>query len=509
MMIRIHPNDNVAVLLQDLGPSGLTEVGDQRIVIKEAIAAGHKVALHDIAVGEPVVKFNTGIGVASRPIGKGQWVHSHNISPIDDKTRASQKVFSEFPSDSPELQVLNPMRSEALKLTGFSRKNGSFGFRNYIAVIPTVNCAAGVANRVARAFEFEQKKNFDGVFSMPHHSGCGLSKNSDDLKRLRRTLSGISRNPNLIATVWISLGCEDNDLRYYMDRDFDDGANAFFSIQESGGSAATIEKAVNWIRDFLQKDISSRVECSMSNLRVALNCGGSDSYSALTANPVLGIVSDLIVSNGGTVFLGETPELHGSIEVLKRRARTINEANNLDRLISSWRNQLGDDGSGLTFEGQPAPGNLEGGISTVIEKSLGSLQKGGSSLVNEVIDFAEIPKKSGLIFMDTPGYDPISVTGMMAGGANLVAFTTGRGSVLGGKPAPVVKIGSNQRVVEKMAEDIDFDASRALEHPELKAEIAKELLNLIIDTANGQATKSEMMNFGDEELIPWIRQATL
>lgn len=493
--------DNVGLVREDV-PIGRTLFpGDEVIAALAHIPAGHKVAVRRIPAGDPVMKYGGIIGIAERDISPGDHVHDHNVSVGElTSTRPMSPV-----RPHPWFPEIEPTRSE---FCGYHRDDGRVGTRNHIAVVPTVNCSATVARMIADEANarFREIPGFDGVVGLSHELGCGMAENTDGLDILRRTLAGYLRHQNFAASLVVSLGCEVNQPDDLL------GAGAAgrattLRIQELGGTAATVDAGLELIADLVEQlRGSQRAPAPLSALTLGLQCGGSDAHSALTANPTLGVAADLLVAGGGRVILGETPEIHGAEHLLQMRAATPGVAEELGDLIVWWEDYCARNGAQL--HSNPSPGNRDGGITTVWEKSLGAVLKAGSSPLNAVVRYADPVLAPGFTFMDTPGYDPVSATGMVAGGANALAFTTGRGSVFGSRPTPCIKISSTSALYERMAGDIDFDAGGALSR-EQQLERGRSLFEALVDMASGTTTRSEQLGFGSAEIVPWRMGAVL
>ena len=502
-LVKLHPDDNVAIASRDLAPSDNLSVDGNELVLLDAVRQAHKVAIRPIAAGEPVVKFGQWIGFASQPIAAGNWVHSHNLE-AGDFTRKAVPC-SEVPPDPPAI--------EGRTFLGYRRPNGKAGTRNYLAIISNVNCSANVCRAVARRYTDEALMRFpnvDGVVAFTHGNGCGFQFGGEHHQILNRTIGGIARHPNIGGYLLVGLGCEQGAMGHLIEQERlvqlgTDQATAkrplVLSMQDAGGTRATIEAACRLVDELLPRvnDIS-RVPIPLRELIVGTNCGGSDGNSGITANPALGVAADKIVAAGGTVVLGETTELYGAEHLLIRRARTPEVAAKLSERISWWERYTRMHGASI--DNNPSPGNKLGGLTTIYEKSLGAVAKGGSTALSAVYEYAEPTAAKGLVFMDTPGFDPVSVTGIVAGGAQVMVFTTGRGSCFGCKPAPSIKVASNTPMYERMSEDMDINAGEIL-HGRPVTDIGNEIFNEIIAVASGKRTKSEALGIGDDEFVPW------
>lgn len=493
--IRLHEADNVIVATRRL-ESG-TDLGET--VTLESIPNGHKVATSEIKPGDHVIKYGHVIGVASKPIRPGQHVHLSNLAMLESKTA------HEFAVDGGPTPLL-PVE-ERRTFEGYVRENGLVGTRNYIGIITSVNCSATVSRAIAdhyRTRGFEDYPNIDGVVALTHGTGCAIPTNTEGYVYLRRVLNGYARNPNFAAILIIGLGCETNQISHLVDafelRDIP--RLHTMTIQQVGGTRKTIEEGIRVIDGMLEEiNATKRQTVPLSGLKVALQCGGSDAYSGITANPALGYASDLVVKHGGTAVLSETPEIYGAEHLLTRRAVTSEIAESLMARIEWWRNYTSLNGAELN--NNPSHGNKEGGLTTILEKSLGAVAKGGSMPLQAVYEYAEIIDTPGFVFMDTPGYDPVAVTGQVAGGCNLIVFTTGRGSVSGFKPAPCIKVATNTAMYERMREDMDINCGGIIDGSDTIADAGQRIFERIIAVASGEKSLSETFGYGDNEFVPW------
>lgn len=469
----LHRHDNVEVVVEG-----------------ESENRGHKFAIAAIEKGAEVIKLGQTIGVASTWIEPGDHVHTHNTSP--SRVPAS--------ADNAASRLVTPSPVEDRSFAGFVRPNGSVGTRNHILVLTSVNCSASVARVAARqARDAGLGAGVDGISALTHHGGCGLGADTEGLANLRRTLAGYARHPNVGGAVIIGLGCEVNQISEVVASQglsLGDRIRTI-GIQEAGGSEATVAGAVDTICELVElARTDERSNVGVEHLALALQCGGSDGYSAITANPALGVASDLLVSHGGTVVLGETPEMHGAEHLLVERAVDGCIAEALLARLAWWRDHNEP-------EHNPSPGNKRGGLTTIAEKSLGAIAKAGSSPLTDVLRYAEPLRSKGFVIMDSPGYDPCAVTGEIASGCNLVCFTTGRGSVSGFAPAPCIKVSTNSALFERMAGDIDLDAGTIVSGDATVQEVGEQLFDLMVDVASGRETASERLGFGEEEFVPW------
>jgi galactarate dehydratase len=498
-LIRLHPDDNVAVARAALDPAAAAGL-PPGFPVRDRIAQGHKVALAAIAPGEPVVKYGQVIGVASRPIARGEHVHTQNLA-MADFTLEHAFCAGARPTDFvPEAQ-----RATFL---GFPRPDGRAGTRNYLAVISSVNCSATVAKAVAARFAgrrgLEAFPNVDGVIPLTHGGGCAINTEAEGYLYLTRVLAGYAVHPNVGAVLMIGLGCETNQIHLLLKRHglVEGDALRSLTIQGTGGTRASIAAGVAAVEAMLPAlDAARRVPCPAAQLTLALECGGSDGYSGISANPALGHAADLLVRHGGTAVLAETPEIYGAEHLLTRRAATPAVAEKLLARIDWWRDYAARGRAELN--NNPSFGNKAGGLTTILEKSLGAVAKGGGTRLNAVYEYAEPITERGFVFMDTPGYDPVAVTGQVAGGCNVVAFTTGRGSVSGFKPAPTLKLATNSAMFARMSEDMDIDCGTIVDGRETVAEVGERIFRAVLDTASGRPSLSETFDYGDNEFVPW------
>ncbi len=500
--IRLSPADNVVVARNALR-SG-TAISEEGVTTVEAIDPGHKIATRLIKRGDTVRKYDQIIGIAEADIQPGQHVHTHNLR-MDDFDRDYQ-----FCQGVKKLDY----RSETERATfqGIVRDDGRIATRNYIGVLTSVNCSATVARHVAAKFNdavLAEFPNVDGVAALTHDYGCGGCAGMG-LNYIQRTLSGYSRHPNFYAVVIIGLGCEANQIGAMMDAEKLNPSETLhtFTIQDSGGSAAAAERGEGLVRELLaDANRIERVERPASDLVLALECGGSDGYSGISANPALGAAADLLVLNGGTACLAETPEIYGAEHLLTRRAVTPEVGQKLVERIRWWEDYTRSNHAEMN--NNPAPGNKAGGLTTILEKSLGAVAKGGTTNLVDVYEYAEAITEKGFVFMDTPGYDPASITGMVAGGANITCFTTGRGSVYGGKPVPSLKLATNTSMYLRMESDMDINCGEIIDGDATVDSKGQEIFDRIIACASGEPSKSELMGMGEEEFVPWTVGAIL
>lgn len=496
-LIRLHANDNVLIARAPLAlGQPLPELG---LRLRAQVPAGHKIAARRIAAGEPVRKYDTVIGAAARDIEAGEHVHSHNIVLID---------FDRDPGFGQDVRPVDHLpEAERARFMGIVRPDGRVATRNFVGLISSVNCSATVIQRVAAHFTPERLAaypNVDGVVAFAQTSGCGMSSPSEHFDVLRRTIAGYANHPNLAAVLIVGLGCERNQVG---DLVASQGLAAgerlkTFVMQEVGGTRATIEAGIRAVAAMLPaaNDVQ-RVPVPASHLKIGLECGGSDGFSGITANPALGAAMDILVRHGGTAILSETPEIHGVEYMLTRRAISPAVGQKLlDRLAWWERYTRGHNGQ---FNGVVGPGNQAGGLANIFEKSLGSAMKGGTTPLRAVYEYAEPITEHGFVFMDSPGYDPVATTGQIASGANLICFTTGRGSMFGSKPAPTIKLASNTAMYSRLEEDMDINCGLVLDGELDVAQMGERIFGQILRHASGEKTKSEALGLGDHEFVPW------
>lgn len=497
----------MAVTRRAVRPEEVVTLAGRSVRIAEAIPANHKVAIQEITAGQTIRKFGQPIGSAVTAIPVGHWVHVHNVS--IERERAGYEYCTDL--------VEPPRPAEARTFMGYRRKNGRAGTRNYIAVISTVNCSATTARYVAQELaksDLSNYPNIDGVIPIVHKSGCAFAYNGEDHHLLNRTLAGFAGHPNIAACLVLGLGCETAQASHLQKshgliqlggagrHEPDDSLPMILNIQEVGGVRKTVDKAVGVLRELLAGANSVRREpIPLSELILGLQCGGSDGASGITANPALGVASDLLVAHGGGSVLAETPEVYGAEQLLTRRSVTRQVADKLLERIHWWEEYARKNNASI--DNNPSYGNKQGGLTTIIEKSLGAVAKGGTAPLRAVYQFAEPITERGFTLMDTPGYDPISVTGLVAGGCQIVVFTTGRGSCFGCKPSPTIKVATNSPMYHRMRDDMDINAGTILEGTSVEA-VGREIFEKIIATASGEKTLSEQQGIGDEEFCPWM-----
>lgn len=497
--LRLHPTDNVVVAVDDLRPGNI--VDDVKITAR--IPRGHKAAVRKIAKDEPALKFGQIIGFATKDIAPGDWVHEHNIAFHSVDRDYEYATGAQTP----------PAITAPATFQGFRRANGRFGTRNYLGILTSVNCSATVARLIAREVEksgiLDDYPEVDGVIPLVHGHGCGMDSKGEGYEVLKRTQWGYAANPNMGAVLMVGLGCETFQIARWKQAYNIAESDTFRSltIQDSGGTQKAIEAGVAAVRDLLPAANNVHRETApTSELMLALQCGGSDGYSGITANPALGAAVDLLVAHGGTAILSETPEIYGAEHLLTRRARNRAVGEKLIERIRWW--EAYTDRNAGSMNNNPSPGNKAGGLTTILEKSLGAAAKGGTTSLNAVYEYAEPVTEKGFVFMDTPGYDPVSATGQVAGGANILCFTTGRGSAYGCKPTPSIKLATNTPVYERMMDDMDINCGDVLDGVSIQDK-GREIFQHILKIASGTRSKSELLGYGDAEFVPWQIGATM
>jgi altronate hydrolase len=496
-VIRLDAADNVVVARTEIQKG--TKIAVEGITALADVPQGHKLATRPIAAGEPILKYNTVIGYAAHDLVPGDYLHSHNIR-FDNV----EKDYA-FSRDYKPTELL-PEQKRAIFM-GYRRDNGRVGTRNMIGIFITVNCSATVAKKVSAYFDEERLAdypNVDGVVAFVHEQGCGMEMSGEPMDLLRRTLSGYIRHPNIGGALVLSLGCERNNLlRFFQQEGLSEGKTLkAITMQEVGGTQNAVKLGIQAIRELLVTvNQAERTPCSAEHLLIGLQCGGSDGFSGLSANPGLGKAMDILVRHGGGAILSETPEIYGVEQTLTSRARTPEVGQKLVDRMNWWLEY--SKGRDTQINGQVSPGNNAGGLANILEKSLGGAKKAGSTGLMEVYKYAEQVKQSGFVFMDTPGYDPVSATGQIAGGANLICFTTGRGSCFGSYPAPTIKLASNTPMYTKMIGDMDINCGPVIDGEKTLDQIGQEIFELILRAASGEKTKSEAMGVGEEEFCPW------
>ncbi len=505
--ILMHRADNVVVALGDLGAGHrLAETG---VVLREDVRRGHKIAIRAISGGENVRRYGQSIGIARCAIGAGAHVHTHNLAPDPAPDPALDLAPDPAPDPARARRPAGLAPAEnPLQFNGFHRKDGRVGTRNHIGILTTVNCAGSVARFIAEAAErsdwLGEMTHVDGVVPIVHHSGCAMAGDDAGYRALFRTLTGYARHPNFAAILMVGLGCEVMQIPDLIGagRMREDDTFRYLTIQQTGGTRRTVERGLAILRELAEAaNRARRAPAPLSRLTVGLQCGGSDSYSGITANPALGHASDLLVRHGATSILSETPEIYGAQHVLIRRAVSAEVGRKLAERIAWWEDHVARNGGEMN--NNPSPGNKRGGLTTIVEKSLGAVAKAGRAPLRGVYRFGEPITGSGLVFMDSPGYDPCSVTGQIASGATLIAFTTGRGSVSGFKPAPGIKLATNTQMYERLREDMDLNCGDIVTHGTSIEDKGREIFDLMIRIASGERSKSEALGFGGAEFVPW------
>ena len=495
LYLRLNRADDVVIACRELEAG--TNLLNENVICAERIPSGHKVAARAIEPSQPVRRYNQIIGFATKPISAGQHVHVHNLE-VRDFSR--DYAFGE--GYQPTAFVAQPATFE-----GFVRPDGRVATRNYIGILSTVNCSATVSKFVAEAFKGDALKDFpnvDDVVPITHTTGCGMDSSGEGIDILRRTLAGYARHANFAGVLIIGLGCEANQMGALM---FTQGMNEgpllqTMTIQDKGGTAKAVAEGVRIVKEMLPlANQVSRQTVAASHIVVGLQCGGSDGYSGITANPALGAAVDLLVQNGGTAILSETPEIYGAEHLLTRRAVSREVGEKIVTRIKWWEDYTARNHGEMN--NNPSPGNKAGGLTTILEKSLGAVAKGGTTGLMGVYEYAEPVTAKGFVFMDTPGYDPVSATGQVAGGANMICFTTGRGSVYGCKPAPSLKLATNTPMYQRMADDMDINCGDIVDGSLSVQEAGERIFKLILETASGKPSKSEMHGFGADEFVPW------
>jgi len=496
-VIRLHANDNVLIARSDLALG--QQLAEPALRVRAQVPAGHKIAARAIASGTPVRKYDTVIGVAARDIVPGDHVHSHNLKLVD------------FYRDPGFCQDVRPVdyvpESERATFMGFVRPDGRVGTRNFIGILSSVNCSATVIRHIAAHFNPERLAaypNVDGVVAFAQASGCGMSSPSEHFDVLRRTLAGYARHPNLAGVLIVGLGCERNQVASLVESQglAQGPAMRTLVMQDTGGTRATIDAGIRAIESMLPAaNEAVRQRVPASHLKIGLECGGSDGFSGISANPALGAAMDILVRHGGTAILSETPEIHGVEFMLTRRAVTPEVGQKLLDRLAWWERYTA--GHNAQFNGVVGHGNQQGGLANIFEKSLGSAMKGGTTPLQAVYEYAEPIDKAGFVFMDSPGYDPVAVTGQIASGANLICFTTGRGSMFGSKPAPTLKLASNTPMYTRLEGDMDINCGLVLDGELSVAQMGQRIFEHILQAASGQLTKSEALGLGDNEFVPW------
>jgi altronate hydrolase len=502
-VIRLHPNDDVVIATRQLvSGAAVTSSDTERIVVSGLIPPGHKIATRAIAKGEHVRRYNQIIGVALDTIAPGQHVHTHNLGMVEFERDHA------FGIDKHETRFVdNPAT-----FMGIRRGDGRVATRNYIGILTSVNCSATVARAIADHFRRDgghdalaDFPNVDGVIALTHGLGCGIDSLGDGIKILRRTLAGYAVHANFHSVLFVGLGCETNQISGILDSAglaTSTSALRSFTIQDSGGTRKTIERGIAAVKELLpDANRVQREPVSAAHLMVGLQCGGSDGYSGISANPALGAAVDRLVRHGGTAILSETPEVYGAEHLLTRRAISREIGEKLLARIKWWEDYCSRNGAAM--DNNPSAGNKAGGLTTILEKSLGAVAKGGTTNLVEVYEYAQRIDAKGFVFMDSPGYDPVSATGQVASGANLICFTTGRGSAYGCAPSPSIKLATNTALWERQEEDIDINCGGVIDGTATIDQLGESIFRTMLDCASGVATKSELHGYGQNEFVPW------
>lgn len=497
-VIQLHTDDNVVIARREVALGEVVLADGPRS--RSQVPAGYKIANQPIGAGQAVRKYNTIIGFATADIAPGTLVHSHNM-----EMKEFERDYA-WASEYKPVQMVPPEQRATFQ--GIVRNDGRVATRNYIGICSTVNCSATVVRRIADWFTPERLAaypNIDGVVAFSHSLGCGMEASGEPMDLLRRTIAGFARHPNLAAALIVGLGCERNQVKGLMDETgLKIGPRLHsFTMQDTGGTRKTIEAGVQAVQALLAdaNDVT-REPVSASHLTVGLQCGGSDGFSSITANPALGAAVDLLVRHGGTAILSETPEIYGVEHTLTRRAVSEAVGRKLIERIRWWKDEYAP-GRDVQINGKVSPGNQAGGLANILEKSLGSAMKGGTGPLMAVYRYGELVSTPGLVFMDTPGYDPVSATGQIAGGANIIAFTTGRGSMFGAKPVPSLKLATNTAMYQKLEEDMDINCGEIVDGTRSLEQMGQAIFDLMLKTASGQASKSELLGLGDNEFVIW------
>jgi altronate hydrolase len=498
--IRLHPADDVLIARAQL--VGGTTI--ENVSVRGLVPPGHKVAARDIAAGQPVRRYNQIIGFASKPIAAGEHVHTHNLD-VGPEGGAFARDYAFGADVKPE-----PARREATFM-GIKRPDGRVATRNYIGVLSSVNCSATAARAIADHFSrqsnpkaLEAYPNVDGVVALTHGTGCGMDTEGLGMQILERTLAGYARHANFAAVIVVGLGCEANQINAWLAHSsLREGETLqVFNIQDTGGTRKTVEKGISLVHQMLPvANHCKREPCSAAHITIGLQCGGSDGYSGISANPALGAAVDLLVAHGGTAILSETPEIYGAEHLLTRRAVKREVGDKLIERIHWWEHYTEvNEGE---MNNNPSPGNKAGGLTTILEKSLGAVAKGGTTNLQAVYEYAQPVVAHGFVYMDTPGYDPVSATGQVAGGANMICFTTGRGSASGLAPPPSPKTATNTALWQRQEEDMDINCGEIIDGKASIQEMGERIFRLVLATASGEHSKSEQHGYGQNEFVPW------
>ena len=498
-VIRIHAQDNVVIARSQL--VGGTVLAQEGVTVSGLVPPGHKVATCAIAKGQPMRRYDQIIGMATRDIAAGEHVHTHNLA------------FSDFAREHAPGAAAQPTAyvDQPATFQGIVRADGRVATRNYIGVLTSVNCSATAARAIADYFRRDIRPealadfpNVDGVVALTHGMGCATASDGEELQVLRRTLGGYAKHPNFAAVLVVGLGCETNQITGLIAQEGlqENVKLATFNIQDTGGTRKTVEKGVALIKAMLpEANRATREPVPLSHLTVGLQCGGSDGYSGISANPALGAAVDLLVRHGGTAVLSETPEIYGGEHLLTRRAVSVAVADKLRARIAWWEAYTRR--NNMQMDNNPSAGNKAGGLTTILEKSLGAIAKSGTTNLVDVYEYAQPITAKGFVYMDTPGYDPVSATGQVAGGANLICFTTGRGSAYGCAPSPSLKLATNTALWQRQEDDMDINCGGVVDGSETVQQAGERIFQMMIATASGQHTKSEQHGYGQNEFVPW------
>jgi altronate hydrolase len=500
--LRLNADDDVVIATRELVPG--MRVGAENVVVSVRIPSGHKLATRAVAAGAPVRRYNQIIGFATQAIAPGEHVHTHNL-----EVQAFERDYA-FCSD------VKPVPQPAVQATfmGIRRKDGRVATRNYLGIISTVNCSAtvsrAIADRVTASGLLRDYPNVDGVVALTHSSGCGMDSTGEGIDVLRRTIAGYAQHANFAGLLLVGLGCEANQMSALLVAEGlqESMLLSTMNIQDIGGTVKCVEWGIAKVKEMLPiANAVSREPVPASHITIGLQCGGSDGYSGITANPALGAAVDLLVAHGGTAILSETPEIYGAEHLLTRRAVTRAVGEKIVKRIAWWEDYCARNHGEM--DNNPSPGNKAGGLTTILEKSLGAVAKGGTTNLVDVYEYAELVTAKGFVYMDTPGYDPVSATGQVAGGANIICFTTGRGSAYGCIPSPSLKFATNTPLFKKQSEDMDMNCGSVLDGEKTVQQLGQEIFELVLRTASGAPSKSEAFGYGQNEFAPWIIGATM
>lgn len=495
-MLTLHSQDNIAVALADISAG---EVDDRSgIKVLQSVKQGHKIAVTAISAGQNVLRYGQTIGQATTDIAAGEHVHVQNLG---------MGEHSRDYAHASEAKTL-PALTDARTFNGYHRADGSVGTRNYLGILTSVNCSGSVAKFIAEAAEksglLDAFPNVDGIVPIVHGTGCGMSGENEGYDTLLRTLTGYAQHPNFGGILLVGLGCEVMQVSALVGGRAirADGALRYMTIQHEGGTRKTIEKGLAELRSIAElANTATRQPAPISHLTVGMQCGGSDGYSGITANPAVGVASDILVRHGGTTILSETSEIYGAEHLLTRRAATVEVGEKLIERVRWWEDYTARNKGEM--DNNPSPGNKRGGLTTILEKSLGAVAKSGSAPLTDVYKFGEKINKKGFVFMDSPGFDPCSVTGQIASGANLIVFTTGRGSVSGYMPTPCIKVATNSEMYDRLSDDMDINCGDIVSEGVTLNDKGHDIFEMFISIASGEQTKSEELGFGGVEFVPW------